>query len=383
MQKTETENSGTAIAVREYAAQAHAGDQDAIEKVYFHLIRAEEPPAVGDSEPAPVDQHVWTSDDWFDTPAKGMFPGYCGDCQPRHADGGVLQTTERLAIAAACAHDGLYAGDAWANVGPEAGQSAIWITAGETGAAIRVARVEESDQHRAMRDLTGKDGYGRARGTEHIDRPDQRARTTALALHVDEITRGSGVELRRADNGRASDGELPKLAVYTDGGVRATLGRAWAARPSTPDIVDETTAVAIARAYTYAQPSPKRLERAQVAGIIAAHHLVQSAGIRTLATTHEAKVAAWRKRHEERGDDAARNETRAVVNLARKVEHDLGLARTERQFKRWEGRTAGRDSEEPVPAGSGKAPDPPSPPNPARGYAASLAANRDGPSRTI
>ena len=383
MQETGTENRGTAIAVRKYAAQAHAGDQDAIEKVYFHLVRGEHPPAMGDSQPAPLGEHVWTAGDWFETPTERMFPSYCGDCQPRHADGGVLQTTERLAIAAACAEEGLYAGDAWASVGPEAGQEAIWISATETGAAIRVARVAESDQHRAMRDLSGKDGYGRARGTEHIDRPDQRARATALALHVDEIARGSGIELRRAENPRAIEEQLPELAVYRDGGVRATLGKAWGPRPSTPDIVNETTAVAIARAYTYAEPSPNRLERAQVAGILAAHHLVQSAGIRTLATTHEAKVAAWHERQENRGGDATRNETRAVVQLATKVEHDLALPRTERQFKRWEKRTAARDSEEPVPARTGKAPDPPRPPSPARGYAASLDQKRSGPSRTI
>ena len=256
----------TAIASRHYAEQAAGGDQEAIEQVYFHLVRGEQPPPLGEAEAPPASARVWKGEDWLDTAPDGLFTSYCGDCQPRAADGEVLQTAERLAIAAARARDGMHGPEAWANVDATAGADAIWIAAtGERG-AIRVAQVAETDQHSAMRDLSGKNGYGRARGTENIDRPDQKARTAALALHVDEIARGSGIELARDDRSEAIDGQLARLEVHADGGTRATLGRGWAPTPSIPDLVDEATAVAVAprlpprRAGSRA-PAPRRRRR--------------------------------------------------------------------------------------------------------------------------
>lgn len=341
----------TTIAAHHFADEGAKAPENEIDKAYFHLVKAEEPWPIGETEQPPANAKVWTAEDWFDMPPERMFTNYVGDCQPRHADGQILQTAERMAIEAACARSGSTANDAWTGVPGESDADVIWIASRNGAGAMPTAAVEEDAQHRAMRDLPGKDGYGRARGTEDIERPSQAARVRALALHVGEVARASGIELRRETGASAPRDHLPRMACYADGGSRVTLGPGFHERPSTPDLIEETTAVAIARAHARGDEHPQRWQRAVIAGVIAGHHLAQTAGVRTLAPTHEDTVAAWRDKQKERGPEAAREERIAVVQLVRGTEWDLALPRSERQFRQWDRRTQARGDERPTPVG--------------------------------
>ncbi len=326
----------TAITAQHYTDEPGKAPETEVDEAYFHLVEGKEPWPIGETEKPPANARVWTAEDWFDIPADRMFTNYVGDCQPRHADGGILRTTERMAIHAACTRSGMTANNAWTGLAPGADDDVVWVASPDGNGAMRTGPCAEEPQHQAMRDLPGKDGYGRARGTEEIDRPSQAARVRALALHVSEVAQASGIELRREDRPSAPRDGVPRIACYADGGMRVTLGAGVHDRPSTPDLVEETTAIAIARAYARGDDHPQRWQRAVVAGIIAGHHLVQTAGIRTLATTHETTVAAWRDAQKSQDPEAARQERAAVVRLARTTEWDLALPRTERQFRRWD-----------------------------------------------
>ena len=150
-----------------------------------------------------------------------------------------------------------------------------------------------------MRNLPGKDGYGPARGTEHIERPDNERRAQALGILLKELAEGSGIDIVRSQS-RPDAGvtALPALLAHDDGGVEVRLGAGQFDRPSTVDLIEETMAVAIAIAWkreskTAAEPH-EQLERATVAGIIAGHELLQSAGIRCpMAADHSETVTKW------------------------------------------------------------------------------------------
>ena len=284
---------------------------------------------------------VWKAEDWFDTPAEQMFAPCIGDCQPRHADVEVLRTDERLAITAAtAAASGRPPIAAWTAVEVDDPDDVLWIETAP-GGAVPVTETEEPNTQRALRDLPGKRGYGRARGTEDIDRPDQEARASALALRTDEIARGSGIDLER-DSRKADPGELPSITDHGDGTVTMSLTAGWTGQPSTPDLFEEATAVAIGRAYQKAGPGPERLEHATIAGVIAGHQLVQSAGLKTMAITHGETVAGWRKRLKAADPAAADREARSIVELAQLVETDMALPRTERQMRKWDERRNAR-----------------------------------------
>ena len=328
--------------------------------MYFHLARGEEPPPLGTPEAPPDGTRVWRPEDWFDTPAERMFAPCIGDCQPRSADGGVLRTEERLAIAAAtAATSGRPPIGAWTAVEVEDPKAVLWIESA-SGGAVPVSETEEPDTKRALRDLPGKHGYGRARGTEDIDRPDQEARTNALSLRIEETARGSGIDLER-DERRADPGELPSLTEHDDGGVTMRLTGGWTGQPSTPDLFEEATAVAIGRAYQKAGPVPDRLERATIAGIVAGHQLVQTAGLKTMAVTHGETVARWRKTVKSVDPGAADRAARNIVELAQQVETDMALPRTERQIQQWDERRAAR--RERAATTAGETPDGPRPPS--------------------
>ena len=192
-----------------------------------------------------------------------------------------------------------------------------------------------------MRDLPGAHGYGRARGTENIDRPDQTARATALSLRIDDIARGSGIDLER-DERKADPSGLPSITGHADGGVTMTLGAGWTSGPSTPDLFEEATAVAIGRAYQLGRPGQDRAARATIAGIIAGHQLVQNAGLKTIAATHGETVSDWRRQVKSAEPETGDRETRAVIELAGRTETDLALPRTDRQKKRWNEHRAAR-----------------------------------------
>ena len=222
-----------------------------------------------------------------------------------------------------------------------------------------------------MRDLPGKDGYGRSRGTEHIDRPSQAARVTALALHGKEIREASGIEIvreprkERTDGREAppGDGAGPELAYYRDGGVRATLDAGYFSQPTTPDLIDEIAAVAISRAWQSEHAEAKRgnepasgkqqrIERATIAGLIASHHLVQSAGVHSVATEWGERVTEWVDRLKQHRPEQARYEMRRTVELTRRLEYDLRLPRSPREIERGTRRAAARGNEEPTRAAS-------------------------------
>ena len=336
-----TTSAARPVTSRVWAARAAEIDEPSVDTMYFHLARADEPPPLGTPEAPPPGARVWRAVDWFDTPAKQMFAPCIGDCQPRHADGGVLRTDERLALAAAtAAASGRPPIGAWTAIEVESPDDVLWIESA-TGGAVPIAETEEPDSRRALHDLPGKHGYGRARGTEDIDRPDQEARTSALALRVDEIARGSGIDLER-DERKADPGELPSITDHADGGVTMSLTAGWTGQPATPDLFEEATAVAIGRAYQKAEPSPDRLERATIAGVIAGYQLVQTAGLKTMAITHGETVAGWRKRLTAADPAAADREARSIVELAQLVETDMALPRTERQMRKWDERRNAR-----------------------------------------
>ena len=329
------------ITSRVWAARNAENDDPAIDQIYFHLVRADRAADLGEPEPPPKGVRVWMAEDWFDTPAERMFASFIGDCQPRAVDGGVLRTGERLAITAAAAERGHLPCRAWTAVDAEKSAPTLWIE-GAGGGAIPVTETEEPDARRALRDLPGKHGYNRARGTENIDRPSQEARTAALALRIDEIARGSGIDLERNDPAKVDPSELPSLTEHADGGVTMGLTNGWTSKPSTPDLFEEATAVAIGRAYQTAEPGPGRLEQATIAGIIAGHQLVQSAGLKTMAVTHGNTVAEWRKQLKRADPGAADRQARATVELAERIETDLALPRTERQQRQWDDRRKAR-----------------------------------------
>ena len=321
-----------ASATAHFAREAADDPENAIEQVYQHLIGADEPLALGDGTEPPQDTRIWTADDWFRLPEDRMLSGFAGDCQPRDEDGSILRTSERLAIVAAAR--GTAAG-AWSAVERDT-PDALWIAGPDGGGVTPVARIGEKAEAAAMRDLRGPNGYGRARGTEGVARPNQAARAAALALHVDEIRRASNIELARpAQAGGGSSGRLPEITVR-NGAVRAELGKRWIDHWSVPDIADETTAVAIARAVEQ-DDDPGR---SRVAGIIAGHNLVQCAGLRTIGAGHGAAVRAWVEETERRGGSAARTERRKVVALVRSVEWDLRRPRSAREIERAERRAA-------------------------------------------
>ena len=256
------------ITSRAWARRAEDSDDPSLDTMYLHLVRASETPSLGTPETPPAGVRIRRAEDWLDAPPDRMFADFIGDSQPRAADGGVLRTEERLAITAATAESGRLSNGTWTAVDAENTTGVLWIE-GADGGAVPVAESGETNSHRALRDLPGKHGYGRARGTEHINRPDQTTRASALALRIDEIARGSGIDLKRDDETKVDPGELPSITAHRDGGVTMSLTTGWTGEPSTPDIVEEATAVAIGRAYQKAEPGPSRVQHATIAGIIA------------------------------------------------------------------------------------------------------------------
>ena len=236
------------ITSRAWARRAEDSDDPSLDTMYLHLVRASETPSLGTPETPPAGVRIRRAEDWLDAPPDRMFADFIGDSQPRAADGGVLRTEERLAITAATAESGRLSNGTWTAVDAENTTGVLWIE-GADGGAVPVAESGETNSHRALRDLPGKHGYGRARGTEHINRPDQTTRASALALRIDEIARGSGIDLKRDDETKVDPGELPSITAHRDGGVTMSLTTGWTGEPSTPDIVEEATAVAIGRAY--------------------------------------------------------------------------------------------------------------------------------------
>ena len=151
-----------------------------------------------------------------------------------------------------------------------------------------------------------------------------------------------GIDLKRRDETMVDPGELPSITEHADGGVTLDLTTGWTGRPSTPSIVEEATAVAIGRTYQTAGPGPNRVEHATIAGIIAGHQLVQSAGLHTMAITHGETVAGWRKTLKNADPATADLAARAVVELAGRIETDLALPRTDREARRWDERRNAR-----------------------------------------
>lgn len=401
-----------------FAAQRPEVTDDALEAVYFHVVRAEEPQPLGDGSAA-TEERTWTAEDWFELPAEKMFDPTIGDCQPRNADGGILRTAERLAVTAGAYANGEIPIGSWVWASADSTARTFRIDGPGPGNATLIAKVNENAETAAMRDLPGKEGYGRARGTEHVDRPSQSARVTALALHAKEIAEATGIEIVRQTPEKAAqtpgalpgDIQTPALATYRDGGVRATIDPRHFKQPATPDLVDEITAIAVSRAWqrqvhearrtnTGAGGKHEQVERATVAGLIASHHLIQSAGVHTLTGKWGDKVTAWVDELKQSGPEHARDEIRRTVKLTRQLEWDLQLPRNPRQIERGKKRTAERGDEDPTPApdraengrmtprpaarvatraAGQKNPNPPEAPAPARDYAAARDKTRNEP----
>ena len=142
---------------------------------------------------------------------------------------------------------------------------------------------------------------------------------------------------------------MPAITSHADGGVTMSLPTGWTGEPSRPDLVEEATAVAIGRAYQKAEPGPHRVERARIAGIIAGHQMVQNAELQTMSVTHGETVAEWRRTLKTGDRASADDETRAIVDLARRIETDLALPRTSREMRQWDERRSARAGKAPAP----------------------------------
>ena len=364
-----TEEQFTGNALKHFAEPRPEVSDKALETVYFHIVRAEEPMPLGDDAVPPAHARVWSADDWFKLPGARMFAPAIGDWQPRNEEGKTLKTSERLAVIAgahAIRNTGI---GTWVWAAGEVKDATFWIGASGTERATLVGKVAESRETAAMRDLPGKDGYGRARGTEHLDRPDQAARITALALHGKEIAEASDIEIVRETPEATADARntqpgaitIPELACYRDGAVRATLGPGHFNQPTVPDMVNEIATVAISRAWqleraesrktgNHPDQEPERIGRATMAGLIASHHLTQSAGVRTIVTGWDEHVTTWVANLKKHGPEHARAEMRRTVELTRHLEWDLQLPRNPRQIQRGMKRAAARGNERPTPA---------------------------------
>ena len=328
-------------AIAHYAEAAELTNHRDMETSYFHLGKAEPPFGIGTPRQPPPEARVWSPQDWFALPSGRLFPAYAGDFQPRDTDGDVLQTAERLSIQAMRGQTGRTAGGAWSETAYPSVDGGDWIRSGPD-TATPVIEVREHPGDCAMRNLPGKDGYGPARGTEHIERPDNERRAQALGILLKELAEGSGIDIVRSQS-RPDAGvtALPALLAHDDGGVEVRLGAGQFDRPSTVDLIEETMAVAIAIAWkreskTAAEPH-EQLERATVAGIIAGHELVQSAGIRCpMAADHCETVTKWATERRKAGTPAqAAAEMDAAVALAAATEWSLRLPSTPRQRKKW------------------------------------------------
>ena len=394
-------------ALEHFAEQPPGVSDKDLEAMYFHIVAAEEPRALGEGSDPP-DTRVWTAEDWFELPPEKMFSPPIGDSQPRNEDGEILGTAERLAVTAGAHANRQTPVGTWVWAAPGSTGPTFWMDASGTGQAVLVGKVTEKSETAAMRDLPGKDGYGRARGTEHIHRPSQSARVTALALHCTEIAEASGIEIVR-ETSETGPGDRqaqpgydasPNLASYQDGGVRATLGPGNFSRPSTPDLVDEIAAITIARAWQHERADAEkaggtrdrqdnnRIQRATIAGLIATDHLVQSAGMHTMTSEWGERVAKWVADIKQHGPEQAQAEIRRTVELTRRLEWDLRLPRNPRQIERGRKRAAARGDEEPAPvqaksmptfAAGHVNPAPPKAPGPIIGAAAEQNRKRTGP----
>ena len=80
-----------------------------------------------------------------------------------------------------------------------------------------------------MRNRPGKDGYGPARGTDHIDRPENDRRAEALGILLHEVAEGNGIDVVCNGAPDPSMRRLPTVLAHDDGGIRS----GWAASSST------------------------------------------------------------------------------------------------------------------------------------------------------
>ena len=328
-------------AISYYAEAAETTNERDMETTYFHLVKAEPPFGIGTPRQPPPDARVWSPKDWFALPSDRLFASYAGDFQPRDTDGDALETAERLSIQAMRGQTGSTAAGSWCEAADPSEDGVDWIRSGPDS-ATPVIEVQEQPGEYAMRNLPGKHGYGPARGTEHIERPDNYRRAQALGILLKELADGSGIDIVRSQTRPdAGVSTQPALLAHEDGGVEVRLGAGQFDRPSTVDLIEETMAVAIAIAWkreskTGVEPH-QQLERAAVAGIIAGHELVQSAGIRCpMAADHSETVTKWaaeRRKAETPAQAAA--EMDAAVALAAATEWSLRLPSTPRQRKRW------------------------------------------------
>ena len=350
-------------AIARYAAEEDRYPTEEVEKVYFHLLVGEGPLPMADGRTPPDGTRVWTAADWFKRPGERLFAAYAGDFQPRDAGGRALRTRQRLAVTAA--QGGLTASGQWTEATDDELAHAFWIDTGSNTAAP-VIEIAESADDAAMRDLVGGNGYGRARGTEKVDRPGQGARRTALALHLMEVADASGIEIRRDRTRTADDRGLPELLVHDDGGVTASLSQAPGNEAATLELIEEAIAIAAARAWQTAssrragERGSVRLDQAMVAGAIAGHTIVQSAGIRCrIAPTHDRLVRDWAAGGSE-GTGRARDEVERTIGITAATEWSLQLPGTAHQRRRWQRvRAARSEGVQPVPAREHEASRPP------------------------
>ena len=332
---------GQQTAISHYGEAADEANHQDMETVYFHLVKAEPALPIGTPRQAPAGARVWTPEDWFALPAEKLFPAHAGDFQPRDPYGDVLGTAERLSIQAMRAEHGMTAIGAWSEAVDPVDPRVAWIESGPD-AAIPVMEMREDRKRSAMRNLPGKDGYGRERGTEQIHRPDNHRRVEGLAILLKELGEGRGIDVVRNGPAKDEQGALPEMFAHEDGGIEIKLGGPQLGRPSTFDLIEETTAVAVAMAWKTADSKSEnpdnQLERAQVAGIIAGHELVQSAGIRCpMAPDYARTVSKWTAElAKTRTPDQVDKELNAATALAAATEWSIRLPTTSRERKRWD-----------------------------------------------
>ena len=328
-------------AIREYAEAADKTNHQDMEKMYFHLVKADPPPPIGAPRDPAAGARVWSAEDWFALPADTLFASYAGDFQPRDVDGDPLGTADRLAIQAIWGERQSSANGNWGEAPDPRGPGVEWIRSG-TESAIPVVESRETPEETAMRNLPGKDGYGPSRGTEHIDRPDNERRAEALGVLVHELAEGNGIDVVREGPADSTLRRLPTVLAHEDGGIEVRLGGLQFDRPSTVDLIEETTAVAVAIAWRHEYNAGKRpapqLDRAMVAGVIAGHEMVQSAGIRCpMAPDYSEHVSRWaRTQRESETPGQMREEAGAVIRLATAAEWRMRVPTTPRDRARWE-----------------------------------------------